>query len=185
MIADLSAAANIANAASVTVLADSIAPSLTSATIKYTDTQASLTTGGATSVLYKAKAATAPGINGTGVYVRYTNVGATATELVTLLSNTPAVGLTTIEVRTRTGGSTSAQIAAAVNANVFSSAIVDSDRRRGRHGQVDAASSASESPHQWYDQPGRHGDLLGGRVPWLASRCGLAPPGQHRCQHRQ
>ncbi len=140
VIGDLATPPNFANAASVTVLADSIAPSLTGATIKYDDaTQARLNIPGATAVLYTAKAATAPGVNGNGISVAYTNVGATATELVTLLPNTPAVGLTQIQVRTRIGGSTSTQIAAAVNANVFSNAIVEAQNIGDGTTKLDAA----------------------------------------------
>lgn len=122
VIGDLATPQNFANATSVTVLADSIAPSLTGATIKYDDaTQARLNIPGTTAVLYTAKAATAPGVNGNAISVVYTDVDATATELVTVTGSTAPV----ITVRVRTGGSTSTQIAAAVNANVFSNAIVE------------------------------------------------------------
>ena len=126
VIGDLATPPNFANAASRTVLADQVAPSLTGATIKFDDaTQAVATVdgggGNATAVSYQAKAATAPGVNGNAIVIVYTNVGATASEFVTVTGTSPVV----ITVRTRIGGSTSAQIAAAVNGNVFSSALVN------------------------------------------------------------
>ena len=149
VIGDLAATQNFANAASVTVLADTIAPSLTGATIKFNDaTQASATLpgGGAgltTTVLYSAKAAAAPGVNGNAVAIVYTPaVDATnTTELVTVVTTPTPI----ITVRTRFGGSTSAQVAAAVNGNIFSSAIVTATAVQASTNTISAFGAAALS----------------------------------------
>ena len=126
VIADL--AGNFAVVTSKTVVADNVAPTLIGATVKVEDSAtASLiidSTGvvaiGAadanTAVKFTAKAA---GNVGNAISVEYV-VGAAATDSV-------AVTGSAIVVTQRNGGATAAQIAAAVNANVFSSPLVTAE----------------------------------------------------------
>ena len=121
-------AGNFAVATSKTVVADNVAPTLNSATVKVEDSAtASLiidNTGAVaigaadanTAVEYTAKAA---GTAGNGISVAYA-VGTAATDSV-------AVTGSAIVVTQRVGGSTAAQIAAAVTANVFSSPLVTAE----------------------------------------------------------
>ena len=118
---------NFADATSKTVLADTIAPSLTGATVKIDDSAqaaAVISAGGGnpTAVTYTAKAAV-PGVSGNSIRIQYVDDNLTnTTEVVKVIDNADLSK--TIQVDVRTGGSTSVQVAAAITADIFSNALV-------------------------------------------------------------
>ena len=120
---------NYANAVSLTVLADSIAPTLNGATVKISDTATAAVVipgggGDTTAITYVANTTNVPGVSGNYVKVEYIAATTNTSEVVKVITNLDGTKTVQVQLRAGAAGSNSTQVADAVNGDIFANALV-------------------------------------------------------------